>query len=91
MIYDMVALSGQSFALSNALDRLASAIRGLSGCAGVTLLQDNADEQRFLFIEHWPSREVYQQASRQLPASAFSPIKTFLAQSPIRRTFTQRP
>ncbi|OCC25154.1 hypothetical protein MB02_00190 [Croceicoccus estronivorus] len=84
VIYEMTAQTDQGDAFTAVLADLATTIRGLPGCEGVDVLrrQDNPDQ--FLFMEKWPSGEVYDEAAKMVPKTAFAPLKPLLGGPPAR-------
>lgn len=89
VIYDMTARKGESEALGQALNHLAATIRALPGGAEVTVWADTADAARFVFIERWPSRLVYDAGASLLPAAAFAPLQPLLDSKPSRRLLVE--
>lgn len=80
--YVMVAREGQAEALESALIALAAAVRALEGAIAVELLRDNADENRYIFVEKWADEAAHATAGKQLPKSVFAPVMAALSQPP---------
>ncbi len=87
VVYDMTAAAGKGDEFAGALADLAAIVRPLAGCDGIDILrkQDNADQ--FLFIESWQSNEAYAEAAKQVPQTAFAPLKPLLAGPPARAAY----
>lgn len=84
VIYTLTASAGAGDQLEPVLQELGRFVQKLPGSAGVTLLRLEENPDRFLFIEHWPSSEVYATASKLVPPEAFAPLKPLLGEPPAR-------
>jgi len=88
VIYTLTALAGAGNQLEPVLQELASFVQKLPGSKGVTLLRLEQNPDRFLFVEHWPSIDVYTAASNLVPPEAFAPLKPLLGEPPARELAT---
>lgn len=80
--YVMQAAEGQADALGDALVALADGVNALPGCLGVDMLRDQADANRFVFIETWESVDAHKGAGAQLPKALMAPVMAALARRP---------
>jgi len=72
--YDMTAHAGREDALSEALEALAEAVKGISGSQGAMVLQDRKEPQRFLFMEFWEDEAARNAAGPMLPKDVMGRI-----------------
>lgn len=72
--YDMTAHAGREDALSEALEALAEAVKGIAGSQGAMVLQDRKEPQRFLFLEFWEDETARNAAGPQLPKDVMGRI-----------------
>ena len=80
--YIMTSKPGAGDSLKSALEALADKVRPLPGCAGVEMLRDAKEEDRFVFIEKWASSDDHKSAASHLPASALGAVTEILAGPP---------
>lgn len=81
-VYRMIAAEGQGDALAGALADLRELVLTQPGCTGVDLLRDDADGNRFLFIEKWDSVAAHQLCLGSLPKEALGGVMGALAGPP---------
>lgn len=81
--YEMHATPGKADALAAALKALAGGVTVLPGCLGVELMQDQADADRFIFIETWESVAAHKGAGAQPPKALMAPVMAALARPPV--------
>ncbi len=81
-VYRMTAAEGQGDVLVGALAALRELVLTKPGCSGIDLLRDDADANRFLFIEKWDSVEAHQAVLGSLPPEALAGVMGALAGPP---------
>jgi quinol monooxygenase YgiN len=81
-LYRMTAGEGQADALLQALTALADTVGAIPECAGVEILQDSDQPDRFTFIEKWTSVEAHKTSAALLPTEAMAPVMAALAGRP---------
>lgn len=72
--YVMTARAGSEAALSEALQALSEAVKGIAGSQGAMVLQDRREPQKFLFLEFWDTPESRKAAGAQLPKDVMGRI-----------------
>lgn len=87
VVYEMVAKPGEGEALGKALGELKKIVLTLPHVEQVDLLASLENSDTFLFLEKWPSKEGYAEGAKELPKSAFAPIKDLLGAPPSRREY----
>ena len=87
VIYDMTAQAGKGDEFAGVLAELAATVRTLPACEGVDVLRKQDATDQFLFIESWPSDAAYAEAAKQLPPTAFAPLKPLLGGPPARAVY----
>jgi quinol monooxygenase YgiN len=76
--YTMIAKPGSEGALSEALEALAAAVKGIAGSQGAMVLQDRKEAQKFLFLEFWDGEDSRKAAGSQLPKEVMGKIMAAL-------------
>lgn len=87
--YALTAAAGKKAALEDVLHRLAAIVRSVEGCEEVTLLRDNAADDRYVFMETFIDAAAHHASVAQLPKAIFSELMAVLADKPELRTFFQ--
>jgi quinol monooxygenase YgiN len=80
--YIMDARPGETERLRTTLMSLRDAVSAYPGSLHVDLLQTLASRERFIFIEHWDSKESHAEAGKRLPADLMNSLKSTLAGPP---------
>ncbi len=80
--YVMRAKPAGGDALVSALTALQAAVAALPGSLGVALMRDQADAERFVFIERWTGPDAWQAAAPALPADVMTQVKDALGAPP---------
>lgn len=80
--YVLRATEGAVSALRAELGHLSQRIAERDGVVGVDLLQDEADANRFIFIERWQSAAVYAEGSQLLDKAVFKAVFAHLGAPP---------
>ena len=80
--YVLRAAEGAVSALRAELGQLSLRIAEIDGVVGVDLMQDEADANRFIFIERWQSVAVYTEGSKLIDKAAFKAVLAHLGAPP---------
>jgi len=76
--YTMIAKPGSEGALSQALEALAAAVKGIAGSQGAMVLQDRKEAQKFIFLEFWDGEDSRKAAGSHLPKEVMGQIMAAL-------------
>ena len=90
-LYDLNARSDMCTAMAQSLVALEQAVLACPGCLGTSLLTDMGDTRRFVFIEHWRTKEDRDAAGALLGKSVFAPIMAAASTPPSRRLLERLP
>jgi quinol monooxygenase YgiN len=80
--YIMESGEGGDAALNSALQTLADKIRALPGSAGIDLLHDGANRNRFIFVEKWVSAQAHQNAKGSVDQETLGAVSAACGKPP---------
>jgi quinol monooxygenase YgiN len=80
--YVLRAIEGAVSALRAELGQLSQRIAEIDGVVGADLWQDEADANRFIFIERWQSAAHYAEGSQLIDKAAFKAVLAHLGAPP---------
>jgi quinol monooxygenase YgiN len=83
--YSLQAAEGREAELGEALAALAALVRGCEGCEKVEIFTEAGDTRRYVFIEHWHSKDARDSAGAALGKAAFASVFAALGEKPEAR------